>query len=569
MPITYLSVPFREREAAKSLGARWDPASRRWYVSDGRDLTPFSTWLPCEPTSTGVALRGETLSVGSAVAKKGVPLSQLLAGVTQAVATAYRAGVWTMLEVVQVTRLRGHVYLEVAERDETGAVLAKARAMIWSRVADSILPAFQHATGMEIGPGIKLLVRAKPGFHVQHGFGLEIDELDPDYTLGDLEARKREIRAQLRADGIFEANRKLPAPWDFNAVLVIAPAQAAGLGDFEAEARRLSNAGVCRFLYVASRFQGEGAAGEICAAAKAALRDWHDGLPDALVLIRGGGAVNDLAWLNDYQLARFICDAPVPVFTGLGHERDSTVLDEVAHTAFDTPSKVIAGIEGLIRSRASEARAVFEAITASSARLAALARSNSTRLCATVENGSLRHLASARERARELMVDVRHEAYLAVRDASDKTRSRMGEVRYGAVEQLADAKRRAPVLLTQVHAAAQATIGTVRAQSDKAFEGVLERSANATQRATERADTAMANVAQAARAGVAQAKTAAQALMREVAGQGPEKTLARGFALVRSANGKPVTSAERAAAAGSLVVQFHDGSMRAKAQHEE
>jgi exodeoxyribonuclease VII large subunit len=146
---------------------------------------------------------------------------------------------------------------------------------------------------MEIGPGIKLLVRARPGFHVQHGFGLEIDELDPDYTLGDLEARKREIRARLRADGVFDANRKLAAPWDFNAVLVIAPAQAAGLGDFEAEARRLSNAGVCRFVYVASRFQG--AAGEICAAAKAALRDWRDGRPDVLVLIRGGGAVNDLA----------------------------------------------------------------------------------------------------------------------------------------------------------------------------------------------------------------------------------------------------------------------------------
>jgi exodeoxyribonuclease VII large subunit len=352
-------------------------------------------------------------------------------------------------------------------------------------------------------------------------------------------------------------------------VLVIAPAQAAGLGDFEAEARRLSNAGVCRFVYVASRFQGEGAAGEICTAAKAALGDWREGLPDVLVLIRGGGAVNDLAWLNDYQLARFICDAPVPVFTGLGHERDSTVLDEVAHTAFDTPSKVIAGIEGLIRSRVSEARAAFEAITTGSARLAALARSNSTRLCGTVENGALRHLASARERAHELVVDVRHEAYLALRDASDHTRSRMVEVRYGAVDQMTDAKRRAPVLLTQVHAAAQAAIGTVRARSDNAFEGVVARAANATQRAAERADTALANVAQAARAGVAQAKTAAQALMREVAGQGPEKTLARGFALVCSADAKPVTSAERAAHARSLVVQFHDGSVRAKAQHEE
>ena len=121
--------------------------------------------------------------------------------------------------------------------------------------------------------------------------------------------------------------------------------QAAGLGDFRAEAGRLESARVCSFEYVSSRFQGEGAAQEIVAAAETALtsrRQKAQPMPDVVVLIRGGGAVNDLAWLNDYALARFICQLQVPVFTGIGHERDSTVLDEVAHTAFDTPSKVIA-----------------------------------------------------------------------------------------------------------------------------------------------------------------------------------------------------------------------------------
>jgi exodeoxyribonuclease VII large subunit len=178
-------------------------------------------------------------------------------------------------------------------------------------------------------------VRARPGFSAQHCFALEIDAVDPEYSLGDLEARKREIRARLKADGIFDANRRLQAPWDFNSVLVTAPLQAAGLGDFKAEAERLQAARVCSFEYASSRFQGDGATQEIVVAAEAALnarRQEAQPMPDVVVFIRGGGAVNDLAWLNDYSLARFICQLQVPVFTGIGHERDSTVLDEVAHT---------------------------------------------------------------------------------------------------------------------------------------------------------------------------------------------------------------------------------------------
>lgn len=169
---------------------------------------------------------------------------------------------------------------------------------------------------------------------------------DPDYTLGDLEARKREIRERLQREGLFELNRQLPTPWDYNLVLVVAPEGGAGLGDFQAEARRIEAFGICRFVYVHSRFQGDGAAAEIRTALLGAMeRMAGDGsLPDAVAIIRGGGAINDMAWLNDYALVRTVCELEVPVLTGIGHERDNTVLDEVANIRFDTPSKVIAGI---------------------------------------------------------------------------------------------------------------------------------------------------------------------------------------------------------------------------------
>lgn len=239
---------------------------------------------------------------------------------------------WTLVEVNEATLRGGHVYLELAERDSTGKPVAKAKGMIWASTAARILPEFEKATGAVIGAGIKLLVRARPVFKPQHGFSLEIDAIDPEYTL-DQEAKKREIRTRLQQESLFERNRKLAVPADFQLVLVISPPEAAGLGDFRKEADRLGRHGICRVVYAHSRFQGEGAAREIVDAALAALRDMSStGQPDAIVLIRGGGAANDLAWLNDYHLARFICEQSIPVLTGIRHERDSTLPDELVNT---------------------------------------------------------------------------------------------------------------------------------------------------------------------------------------------------------------------------------------------
>lgn len=289
---TFLEVQFKEKDKAKALGARWDSPAKKWYVPDGLDLAPFKAWLPAAARSASPAatptkelIPVESAGQDIAVTKKGVTLSQLLAGVAQAVADAFKAGVWTMVEVVEARTKNGHVYLELSERTAEGNVLATARAMLWASTANKILPAFEQATGATIAPGIKLLVRAKPVFKAQYGFSIEIDAIDPEYTLGDLEARKREIRTRLKQEGIFDANKKLPAPWDFNVVLVVAPQGAAGLGDFQAEATRLERFGICRFVYAASRFQGEGAAIEIKQALLVALEEWRESgkpAPDAV-----------------------------------------------------------------------------------------------------------------------------------------------------------------------------------------------------------------------------------------------------------------------------------------------
>ena len=145
----------------------------------------------------------------------------------------------------------------------SGTLIAKARAIVWARDVERVLGTFQAATGVRLAAGIKVLVRAKPEFSAQYGLTLHIDAIDPSYTLGDLEAKKRQIREQLKAEGIFDRNRQLPAPWDYRFLLVVSPPRAAGLGDFARDADRLQRHGLCEAVYAHSRFEGEGAAASI------------------------------------------------------------------------------------------------------------------------------------------------------------------------------------------------------------------------------------------------------------------------------------------------------------------
>ncbi|SAK82149.1 exodeoxyribonuclease VII large subunit [Caballeronia hypogeia] len=567
---TYLEVPFKEKDEAKALGARWDAGERKWYVPEGTDVALFSAWLPvstktANSASVPTSQRAPSLeSAGRDVAlpKKGVTLSQLLASVAQAVAQSFRSGVWTIVEVVETRVRNGHVYLELSERSTDGSLLATARAIIWANIANRILPEFERATGASIAPGIKLLVRAKPNFKPQYGFSIEIDAIDPDYTLGDLEARKREIRSRLQQEGIFDANKKLPAPWDFNAILVIAPQEAAGLGDFRAEAKRLERFGVCRFVYASSRFQGEGAAREIRDALLNALADWDESgnaSPDAVVIIRGGGAVNDLAWLNDYELAKTICCLRVPVLTGVGHERDSTIIDEVANTRFDTPSKVAAGIEQVIKRRVDESRVNFEFVTAHATRVGNAARVLLDKGFTAIQSGAIRQVGTARQTTSALIGELQLGANLTVRDAKHDAGTLMTDIEHKAYQLLAMAKRDVPSAFAGISGGAGNVVKTARALTTTRLEAIHDRTSLDVRRSKESIEQGLQSVALSAQHQIASARNRATAVFREVAGQGPEKTLGRGFAIVRDQRGQPVTSAADAKSMVELEIELRDG----------
>lgn len=530
---TYLNVPFRERTEAKAKGARWDSEARKWFVPIGRELEPFTSWLPVDPSK----LASQELTEPG----KGVPLSQLLAGVATAVEHAFRQGVWTMAEVVRVDG-DPHVYLELAERDANGSLIAKAKAIVWARDVERVLGTFQQATGVRLAAGIKVLIRAKPEFSAQYGLTLHVDAIDPSYTLGDLEARKRQIREQLKSEGIFERNRLLPPPWDYRTLLVVSPPRAAGLGDFARDADRLQRHGVCEAVYAHSRFEGEGAPASIREAIAAAIATWPgQNLPDAIVIIRGGGAVNDLAWLNDYELARWVCTSPVPVLTGIGHERDNTILDEVAHQRFDTPSKVIAVIQSLIVKRARESRAAFDEVAGLAIRQLRTRRKDVEDLEADIARRVLETVTGTRTEVQERLATVQRSAQRTLHDAGQRSLQALADVRAGASGRLATARAQSSALYSQVRADAAAGAAAQRI-STQALVG---------------------EVARLARNALHWGSEAAEATFREVVAQGPAKTLGRGFAVVHNATGQVVTSAAAADQAKDLRVQFQDGTINA------
>lgn len=247
---------------------------------------------------------------------------------------------WIVAEVSEMrVAANGHCYLEFVEKDASGTkFIAKARANIWRSTYDLLAPWFEQSTGHRLQAGLKVLVRVTATFHEVYGFSLNVIDIDPNYTLGDMERRRREILAQLREDGVLTLNKELELPRLTKRIAVISAATAAGYGDF---CRQLEQSG---FLFTTKLFpaamQGEKVEESVINALDAVAGEQADW--DAVVIIRGGGAVSELSCFDSYLLAANVAQFPLPVLTGIGHERDDTVTDSVAHCKFKTPTAVAA-----------------------------------------------------------------------------------------------------------------------------------------------------------------------------------------------------------------------------------
>ena len=282
-------------------------------------------------------------------------LSELNEQVSEAIKEWLPGTYWVQAETsdVRVNASSGHCYLEFVEKDrKTNQLVAKARGTIWARIFNTLKSYFEEATGQTFVSGLKVLVKVSVEFHKLYGYSLTVHAIDPSYTIGDLVRKRKDIVRRLQEEGIFDLNRELPLPALPQRIAVITSPTAAGYEDF---VNQLVNnkAGYPFYLKLfPAIMQGEKAEESIIAALDRICV--HLAHFDAVVLIRGGGSASDLNCFDSYLLASHCAQFPLPVITGIGHERDDSVVDMVAHTRMKTPTAVAAFLIGQMDEQADE-----------------------------------------------------------------------------------------------------------------------------------------------------------------------------------------------------------------------
>ncbi|MBP1613770.1 MAG: putative exodeoxyribonuclease large subunit [Bacteroidetes bacterium] len=245
---------------------------------------------------------------------------------------------WVQAELSDVrSNATGHCYLEFIQKDpRSNNLIAKARGTVWANVYRMLKPYFEEATGQAFTSGIKVLVKVTVEFHELYGYNLTVCDIDPTYTLGDMARRRREILKQLEEEGVLTLNKELEIPVLPQRIAVISSSTAAGYGDF---CHQLQNNSHGFFFYTElfpALMQGNQVEESVLSALDAVNARMYQF--DVVVIIRGGGATSDLSGFDTYLLAASCAQFPLPIITGIGHERDDTVLDSVAHTRVKTPT---------------------------------------------------------------------------------------------------------------------------------------------------------------------------------------------------------------------------------------
>lgn len=250
---------------------------------------------------------------------------------------------WILAETSDVMVRNGHCYMELIQKNPlSGQTVARARAIVWANRFAALRRKFESATGQTFATGMKVMVEASANFHEQFGFSLIISDIDPSYTLGDMARQRIEIINRLTNEGIIDMNRQLDIPPVVRSIAVISAGSAAGYGDFI----RQLNDNPSRLKFYTCLFQASMQGANTVPSVIAALEriNSHAELFDCVVIIRGGGATSELNAFDNYDLAANIAQFPLPVISGIGHDRDKTVVDVVAAVSLKTPTAVAAWI---------------------------------------------------------------------------------------------------------------------------------------------------------------------------------------------------------------------------------
>ncbi|MFI3319606.1 MAG: exodeoxyribonuclease VII large subunit [Rikenellaceae bacterium] len=267
-----------------------------------------------------------------------VTLSQLQQQISKVITSQFALPTWVSAEISDIkVNYSGHCYLELVEKGESdGVAKAQARAVIWKSAYGRVAGSFEMQTGTTLERGVKILAKVVVNYHELYGMSLQIIEIDPSYTLGDMERQRQITISRLQKDGVWDMNREHKLPMLVQRIAVISSSSAAGYQDF---CKELAQGG---FHFTTTLFdsvmQGTAAEDSIVDSLYA-IAEREDEF-DIAIIIRGGGSTSDLNCFNSYALASTVAQFPLPIFAGIGHDKDTSVVDMVAHRTLKTPTAV-------------------------------------------------------------------------------------------------------------------------------------------------------------------------------------------------------------------------------------
>lgn len=270
--------------------------------------------------------------------QKSYSLTELGAHLKEVIRVNYDSALWLRAEISECREnSNGHCYLEFIEKD-TGSdqIRAKMKGTIWANNYRMMKPYFEESTGQSLRAGLNVLVAVTLEFHEVYGLSLNVRDIDPSFTLGELALRRLEVIRQLESDGVVEMNKMLKLPLTTQRIAIISSASAAGYEDFCNQLNKNERAFVFYTRLYPAIMQGDQASDSIIAALESIYEQVD--LFDVVVIIRGGGASTDLSCFDSYDLALNVAQFPLPILSGIGHQRDLTILDMVAHTSVKTPT---------------------------------------------------------------------------------------------------------------------------------------------------------------------------------------------------------------------------------------
>ncbi|MDD4645794.1 MAG: exodeoxyribonuclease VII large subunit [Bacteroidales bacterium] len=272
--------------------------------------------------------------------KEALGLFELNRQIRLRIQSGFPESIWLVAEISDLSVNRnGHCYLELIEKEPDGdKILARSRATIWASAYRMLRPYFESATGQELTAGIEIMVRVDVEFHELYSINLNIRDIEPSFTVGDLARKRRLIIQKLEEAGVFGMNKELEMPLVPQKIAIISSPTAAGFGDFNVQLSKNPFGYIFYTHLFPAVMQGEETVGSIIAALDTIAG--YENFFDAVVIIRGGGSKLDLSSFDNFDLGLNVAQFPLPVITGIGHEQDDSIIDLVAHTRCKTPTAV-------------------------------------------------------------------------------------------------------------------------------------------------------------------------------------------------------------------------------------